>query len=114
MDTTRIDRNRWCVLLADSDWSAFCETLYVEVEQENWEHMCNTLREAADMGLYQEDWTAHGSALESRATNSAGGTHFDEHLKGQVKTHRTLDRKDLCEVWAASPTDAVDDVQRDN
>ena len=36
--------HKWCVLLVVSDWSAFCETLHVEVEQENWEHVCNTLR----------------------------------------------------------------------
>ena len=36
----------------------------------------------------------------------AGQAYFDEDLKGQVK-HRTHERKDSWEVWAASRADAL-------
>ena len=36
----------------------------------------------------------------------AGETYVEEHLKGQVE-HRTQERKDLWEVWAALPADAL-------
>ena len=29
--TTKMDRNIWCRLLVDSDWSAMCQTLFGEV-----------------------------------------------------------------------------------
>ena len=41
-DTTRIDRNKWSLLLVDSDWSALCQTLYGGGEQEDWSP-CTTL-----------------------------------------------------------------------
>ena len=47
MDTTRIDRDTWGPPLVDSDWSALCQTLYDGVDQEDWESIYNTLREAA-------------------------------------------------------------------
>ena len=41
----------------------------------------------------------------------AGETYVEEHLKGQVE-HRTQERKDLWEVWAALPADALRNMQR--
>ena len=47
--------------------------------------------------------TGHFWKREKKRT---GETYFDENLKGQVK-NRTQEWKDLLEVWAASPADAL-------
>ena len=39
--------NTWGPPLVDSCWSALCQTLCDEVEQEDWESMFSILREAA-------------------------------------------------------------------
>ena len=42
-----IERNKWSPPECDSDWSALCQTLYEGVDQEDWESICNIVREAA-------------------------------------------------------------------
>ena len=96
VDTTRIDRNRGCLPLFDSDWSALCQTLYDGVDQEDGKPMYNKLRDVTKKVGIKNFLRAHERALDAEK-KSAGETLFVENLKGHVK-HRTQERKDLWEV----------------
>ena len=39
IDVKQSEPQRWCPLLVDADWYAFCEALYKGIEGKDWEEM---------------------------------------------------------------------------
>ena len=75
------------------------------VDQEDWESMHNTLREAAKKVGIKKIGERTSLLWKLSEQKTARYLCLNENMKGQVK-NRTQARKDLWEVWAASPVDA--------
>ena len=45
INADHIEQERWCPLLVDADWYAFCQALYKGIEGENWEEMYLSYKE---------------------------------------------------------------------
>ena len=70
VDTTRVDWNKFGSTLVVSDWRALCQAWNDGVEQEDWESMWNTLREAAKVGIKKVG--EHTSLLWKLSENKGG------------------------------------------
>ena len=54
IDVKHIKPERWCPLLVDADWYAFCQALYKGIEGKYWEEMCAPVSKAA--GVKRNRW----------------------------------------------------------
>ena len=45
VNVDHVEEERWCPLLVDADWCAFCQALYKGIEGEDWEELYVSYKE---------------------------------------------------------------------
>ena len=70
IDVNHIEPERWCPLLVDADWHAFCQALCKGIEGEDWEEMYDSYKVMSEaLGVKKAAGGSKGKSLVSHESS---------------------------------------------